>query len=134
MQKFTTQIKMTSGGAALSDDAPQLIESAETVARRLVDSNVKLVEMPTSEKRCKDALLASAAGKMQGGDDRFFSVFLDPVQLGETITAPHIRIAPMDQTAVKAWLSCQSMSKTATARPLNENMSWVCCQGRGQIR
>ena len=121
MQKFTAQLVETTGGT-LSDDAPQVIEAAETGARRLLDSNVKLLEIPGSEKRACEALRASPAGKMQAGDGKFVGIFIDPAQMGEPITAPHIRNAPLDQTTVKAPTAVLSVRAQAWLRQLGRGM------------
>ena len=108
-------------GVPLGPEAPQVVGAARTAARRLLDANVKLAEIPSSEKKARDVIEMSAAGRVPGQEgERFVGVFIDPTQMGETVTAPHIRSVPVDQITIKARLPCRSMSRSlaATAGPL----------------
>ena len=101
--KFKASMTAMAGGKPLTEETVEQIEAAETVARRLVDSNIKLIDMPSSKKRCKEALLTSAAGKMMGQpNQKFVGIFFDPALFGEPITSPHLRIPSVDQVLTKA--------------------------------
>ena len=50
-----------------------------------------------------ELLESTAAGKMKGDPSKsFVGIFLDPALFGEPITAPHIRINPLNLAVTKA--------------------------------
>ena len=89
-------------GHQLAEESVEIIGEAEKAMRKLLSVNVHLAEIPDSEKKARAVLQTSAAIKHRGSDT-FVGIVLDPAQLGESVTAPHLRLPPMDQTTVKAW-------------------------------
>ena len=97
------RVKTQSGQADLEDDAVERIKSKEIEVRRLFEANVALFAIPSSEKKVVELLESTAAGKMKGDPSKsFVGMFLDPALLGEPITAPHIRINPLNLAVTKA--------------------------------
>ena len=104
VDKFTATLVLQAGGP-LKEGAGDLIAGADKAARTLLNSNVQLHEIPNSEKKARTLLQASAAAKPGDLDpQRFVGICLDPVQLGEALTAPHLRHPPMGVEVIKARL------------------------------
>ncbi len=96
------KIKMSSGKTEVQDDKREFVKEHEDKARRLIESNIVLVPIPSSEKKARDAIQASAAGKARGKDGKsFVGIFLDQGLFGEPITAPHIRLNAVNLTVTK---------------------------------
>jgi hypothetical protein len=96
------KIKMSSGTTEVQDDKRDFVKTNEEKARRLIEANIVLVPIPSSEKKARDAIQAAAAGKARGKDGKsFVGVFLDQGMFGEPITAPHIRVNAVNQTVTK---------------------------------
>ena len=96
------KIKMSSGKTEVQDDKREFVKTNEDKARRLIESNIVLVPIPSSEKKARDAIQASAAGKARGKDGKsFVGVFLDQGMFGEPITAPHVRVNAVNLTVTK---------------------------------
>jgi hypothetical protein len=96
------KIKMSSGATEVQDDKRDFVKTSEEKARRLIDANIVLVPIPSSEKKTKEVIQAAAAGKARGKDGKsFVGVFLDQGMFGEPITAPHIRVNAVNQTVTK---------------------------------
>ena len=86
------KIKESKGAAALDEGDVENIRKEVDKMRRLAEANVGLGLMPNSEKKAKQFLENTGVGKMKLEDGDFMAIFTDPGLLGETITAPHIRI------------------------------------------
>ena len=53
--------------------------------------------------KVKELINACSAGKPRGnGETEFVGIFLDHGQMGESMTAPHLRHRPVDQDQMKA--------------------------------
>ena len=103
---FCAQIKTKTGVKEVSDEEREAIRTHETVARRILEANVTLIPIPKSEKKAKEDIMKSAAGKIRGVTGvSGVGVFMDPGVLGEPITAPHNRIPPIPAKDLKA-LAC----------------------------
>ena len=75
----------------------------EAYARRLLEANVALAVIPSSEKKVRELIQSSAAGKIRGEmGSSTVGIFLDPGAWGEPITAPHNRIPPIPTNNVEA--------------------------------
>ena len=95
------QVKSKTGKKELDDKVTELIKQQEIKAMRLIESNCSFATIPSSEKKAREALAASAAGKVRAKNG-FVGIFFDPGLLGEPITAPHSRINPINQNVLKA--------------------------------
>ncbi len=101
-QVMITKIKVSSGRLEVQDDKMELVKEHEEKARRLIDANIVLVPIPSSEKKTREAIQASAAGKARGKDGKsFVGVFLDQGMFGEPITASHVRVNAVNLTVTK---------------------------------
>ncbi len=116
--KFLEQLE---GNATAEHD--QILASAELAAKRLIDANVCLAETPTSEKKAKEIFEGSAAFKVAGVEsEKYIAIILDPGQMGETITCPHLRIPPLSQDDLKLILRA-----FIAARDPPDGMSLASC-------
>lgn len=96
------KIKMSTGNTEVQDDKRDFVKTNEEKARMLIEANIVLVPIPSSEKKARDAIQAAAAGKARGKDGKsFVGVFLDQGMFGEPITAPHIRLNAVNSTVTK---------------------------------
>ena len=96
------KIIVSSGDAVVADEKKELVQSYEEKAKRLVEANIVVVPIPNSEKKTREALQGSAAGKARGKDGKHYvGVFLDQGLFGEPVTAPHVRINAVNQTVTK---------------------------------
>ncbi len=101
----------------------QIISSAELAAKRLIDANVCLAETPSSEKKAREIFEGSAAFKVLGVEsEKYIAIILDPGQMGETITCPHLRIPPLNQDEMKLMLRA-----FIAARDPPDGMSLAAC-------
>lgn len=102
-EHFCAKIRASTGQKEVSDEARDVVRTQETMARRLMEANVTLLPIPKSEKKAKEEILKSAAGKIRGTlGVSAVGIFCDPGVLGEPITAPHNRICPIPVNDVKA--------------------------------
>jgi hypothetical protein len=100
------KIRTATGTKTVQDDAKNLIKSWEEKAKRLFDSNVTLITLPSSDKKTREAIAASAAGAAKGNDKSFVGIFFDQGLMGEPVTAPHIRLNAVNTPVVKAGRAC----------------------------
>jgi hypothetical protein len=106
-QVMITKIKVSSGRLEVQDDKMELVKEHEEKARRLIEANIVLAVIPSSEKKTREVIASSAAGKARGKDGKsFVGIFLDQGMFGEPITAPHIRLNAVNQTVTKV-CGCQ---------------------------
>ena len=111
---FIAKIKTKTGVKEVSEEARDVVHQHETVARRLLEANVTLLPIPKSEKKAKEEIMKSAAGKIRGVVGvSGVGVFVDPGVLGEPITAPHNRIPPIPANDVKALAACHRLTLAA---------------------
>ena len=96
------KIKIQSGAAQLQDEQLELVQQKQVEAMRLVESNCRFVELPSSEKKVLEALQASAAGKAKPAEGNFVGIFMDQGLWGEPVTAPHLRLNAVNIPMVKA--------------------------------
>ena len=102
-EQFCAKIRASTGQEDISDEALDVVRTHETMARRIMEANVTLLPIPKSEKKAKEEILKSAAGKIRGTQGvSAVGIFCDPGVLGEPITAPHNRICPIPVNDVKA--------------------------------
>ena len=90
-------------GTKLDDEKKGMVAEEESKVRRLVNANLTFATIPKSAKKTVEIISNSPAGKVrgQGGNGSFVGVFVDPSQMGEPATAPHIRAKPINQEVVK---------------------------------
>ena len=80
----------------MTEEKMDCIRAAEIQARRLIDAHVTLVVYPKSEKQARTIYKDSIANKVQGVlGKKYVGIIIDPAQMGETVTAPHVRIPPL---------------------------------------
>ena len=102
-EQFCAKIRASTGQKDISDEALDVVRTQETMARRIMEANVTLLPIPKSEKKAKEEILKSAAGKIRGTQGvSAVGIFCDPGVLGEPITAPHNRICPIPVNDLKA--------------------------------
>ena len=73
--------------------------------RRRLETHVTLIKIPTplTETAVRDALRGCAAGRARGEFGKeAVGIIVDPGMMGEPVTAPHIRLCPMNTTVTKA--------------------------------
>ena len=80
----------------------ETIRTAEVAARRLIDAHLTLGVIPKSEHQAKDIFKRSKVLTFSGvAGKKYFGVIIDPGQMGETVTAPHVRIPPLQVDELK---------------------------------
>ena len=96
-------VKIKAVTPIVSDEDTTRLKDAEDKATRLVNANTGVEPIPESEKKAREMLLNSAAGKVRGKEGRqFVAIIIDQGLFGEPITSPHIRINAVNSTIVKA--------------------------------
>ena len=96
-------IEAKTGQSEIAEDHVELVKQREAKAKRMLDANVMFTVIPSSEKKVREALQSSAAGKVRGEEGKqCVGIFIDPGLLGEAATAPHVRLAPVNTGVVKA--------------------------------
>ena len=97
------KIKVKRGVEELDEDTRVKIKEAELKATRLMNSHAGFGVIPSSEKKAREMLQASGAGKIRGEEGvSYVGIFFDPGLMGEPITAPHVRVNPINQPVLKA--------------------------------
>ena len=92
----------TSSGADVSTESRDRVVEEEAAVTRLMEANITLQPIPTSEKKAREIVANSGAGKMRGKDGvSYVLILIDSVLQGEPVTAPHIRLRALDQPTIK---------------------------------
>ena len=103
-----------------------------------VKQRVKLIVEPVSESAFATALSDAEIGKMRGTQERRILALYDVKKCGESITAPHLRTAPLRkdhcQKAVRAFLQSRGSMEMHEHDLLffmdaGKHGSFVACQG-----
>ena len=81
---------------AVGPEDPQPDNVGLTMAKRLLQSNVKLIAEPSTEQQLKEILKATPMVTAAAGRDgkEYVAIIYDPKLSGESITAPHRRKPP----------------------------------------
>ena len=96
-------LEAKTGKAEIEQDHIDLVKQREAKAKRMLDANVMLTVIPSSEKKVREAIQSSAAGKVRGEEGKLnVAIFIDPGLLGEAATAPHLRLPPLNTSCIKA--------------------------------
>ena len=89
----------------MTEEKMDCIRAAEIQARRLIDAHVSLVVFPKSEKQARAIFKGSIANKVQGVlGKKYVGIIIDPGQMGETVTAPHVRIPPLASDELRMFM------------------------------
>ena len=109
-----------------------------SMAMHTVKQRVKLIVEPVSESAFATALSDAEIGKMRGTQERRILALYDVKKCGESITAPHLRTAPLRkdhcQKAVRAFLQSRGSMEMHEHDLLffmdaGKHGSFVACQG-----
>ena len=102
-QIMIQQVQVVTKNDAVPDESKQLIANHEIKATRLLDTNVMFAKIPNSAKKVREILDAAGAGKIRGNLDAGTSVgiLLDPAQMGECVSSPHLRVNPVNHAVVR---------------------------------
>ena len=105
------------GDKVITDEVQlEYVREAEVKATRLIDAHITLAVYPTSEKEAAKILTESAAGKVVGRDGtKYIGIVIDPGQMGETATSPHLRIPALHVNEIKTLLRSIIQTRNSAA-------------------
>lgn len=111
----------------VDEETQEKIRAKESEVKRLVDAHVCLAPIPSSEKKALEVVQSCAAGRARGREDGYYvGIVVDPGMMGEPITAPHIRVSPLNIPVVKADVNPTAMPSASYHRRGTTQSECVC--------
>ncbi|CAE6969779.1 unnamed protein product [Symbiodinium sp. CCMP2592] len=111
-------------GRVCSDEAK--LAEAEQKAKFLINSNVQFMVYPGSYVDLEKKMKASSASK-PCERPKWTLIFVDPAQLGEAATAPHLRTVPLNSKFISNFLKAVVHTRDNTGSMLGGRDLYVLC-------